>query len=61
MADHQVVSVRYLVDGLEAEVARLSVERRSFRNAAVSGPARSQVLALDPSGNLVEVFQPVAG
>jgi hypothetical protein len=29
-----------------------------FRNDIVTGPGGSQVLLLDPSGNLVELFQP---
>ena len=29
-----------------------------FRNEIVTGPGGSQVLLVDPSGNLVELFQP---
>lgn len=29
-----------------------------FRNEIVSGPGGKQVLALDPSGNIVELFEP---
>jgi hypothetical protein len=27
----------------------------------VTGPGGAQILAIDPSGNLVELFQPAAG
>jgi hypothetical protein len=30
----------------------------TFRNAIVTGPGGSQILAEDPAGNLVELFQP---
>jgi len=30
----------------------------SFRNEVVSGPGGRQVLVEDPSGNLIELFQP---
>jgi hypothetical protein len=29
-----------------------------FRNDVVTGPGGSQILLRDPSGNLVELFQP---
>ncbi len=53
--------IHLLVDDVEAEVARLSAEGVRFRNEIVSGPGGSQVLAIDPSGNFVELFQPAAG
>jgi catechol 2,3-dioxygenase-like lactoylglutathione lyase family enzyme len=53
--------IHLIVDDVEAEVRRLSAEGVSFRNEVVSGPGGSQVLALDPSGNFVELFQPAAG
>ena len=43
---------------LDAEIARLTAEGVKFRNEVVTGPGGSQVLACDPSGNLVELFQP---
>ena len=49
-----------VVDDIEAEVARLRAEGVPFRNAILSGPGGSQILAEDPSGNLVEIFQPAA-
>jgi catechol 2,3-dioxygenase-like lactoylglutathione lyase family enzyme len=53
--------IHLIVDDVEAEVARLGAEGVSFRNEIVVGPGGSQVLAVDPSGNLVELFQPASG
>lgn len=52
--------IHFLVDDLAAEVARLRADGVPFRNEIVSGPGGSQVLAVDPSGNLIELFQPAA-
>lgn len=52
--------IHLIVDDLEAEVARLTGEGVKLRNEVVSGPGGAQVLAIDPSGNLVELFQPAA-
>jgi len=46
------------VDDLAAEIARLRAAGVTFRNEMVSGPGGSQILLQDPSGNLVELFQP---
>lgn len=46
------------VADLAAEVARLRDAGLSFRNDIVTGPGGSQVLLEDPSGNVVELFQP---
>jgi catechol 2,3-dioxygenase-like lactoylglutathione lyase family enzyme len=46
------------VDDLEALVARLRARGARFRNDVVAGVGGKQILALDPSGNLVELFQP---
>ena len=43
-----------------AEVARLRAEGVSFRNDIVTGPGGKQILLEDPSGNVVELFQPAA-
>lgn len=44
------------------ELARRVEEMKSagvrFRNEIVSGPGGRQVLALDPSGSIVELFEP---
>ena len=49
------------VEDVDAEVARLAAEGVTFRNAVVRGPGGAQVLAVDPSGNYVELFQPAFG
>ena len=46
------------VEDLEAEVARLEGDGLTFRNPVVAGPGGAQALLVDPSGNLVELFQP---
>jgi catechol 2,3-dioxygenase-like lactoylglutathione lyase family enzyme len=50
--------IHLVVDDLNREVDRLSGEGVVFRNDVVTGPGGSQILAVDPSGNLVELFQP---
>ena len=50
--------IHLIVDDLPAEVARLRAGGVQFRNDIVTGPGGSQVLLQDPSGNLVELFQP---
>ncbi len=52
--------IHLIVDDVEGEVARLTKEGVEFRNEIVTGPGGSQVLAIDPSGNFVELFQPAA-
>src|SRR5512133_3100581 len=47
-----------VVDDIEAEVARLRAAGVPFRNEIVRGPGGSQILAEDPSGNVIELFQP---
>lgn len=47
-----------VVEDLEAEVRRLRVPGVRFRNEIVRGPGGAQILIEDPSGNLVELFQP---
>jgi catechol 2,3-dioxygenase-like lactoylglutathione lyase family enzyme len=50
--------IHLVVDNLADEVARLKAGGARFRNEVVTGPGGSQVLLVDPSGNLVELFQP---
>jgi catechol 2,3-dioxygenase-like lactoylglutathione lyase family enzyme len=50
--------IHLIVDDLDSEIARLSAEGVPFRNEVVTGPGGAQVLACDPSGNLIELFQP---
>jgi catechol 2,3-dioxygenase-like lactoylglutathione lyase family enzyme len=52
--------IHLIVDDLNAEVARLRAAGVAFRNEVVTGPGGSQILLQDPSGNLVELFQPRA-
>lgn len=49
-----------VVEDIEAEVQRLKGEGVTFRNDIVTGPAGSQILIQDPSGNFVELFQHAA-
>jgi catechol 2,3-dioxygenase-like lactoylglutathione lyase family enzyme len=47
------------VSDIQAEVARLRAAGVNFRREdVVTGPGGSQIWVLDPSGNLVELFQP---
>jgi catechol 2,3-dioxygenase-like lactoylglutathione lyase family enzyme len=50
--------IHLLVDDIEAEVARLRDAGARFRNDILEGPGGKQVLLQDPSGNVVELFQP---
>jgi catechol 2,3-dioxygenase-like lactoylglutathione lyase family enzyme len=50
--------IHFICADLDAEIERLTAEGVSFRNDVVSGPGGKQVLVEDPSGNLVELFQP---
>jgi catechol 2,3-dioxygenase-like lactoylglutathione lyase family enzyme len=49
--------IHLIVPDLVAEVARLKGEGCEFRNEILTGPGGSQVLLLDPSGNVIELFQ----
>lgn len=48
------------VQDLEAEVKRLKAAGLRFRNEIVAGKGGAQILLDDPSGNIVELFQPAA-
>ena len=50
--------IHFIVADLAAEVARLRNAGLEFRNDIVTGPGGSQILLQDPSGNLIELFQP---
>jgi predicted enzyme related to lactoylglutathione lyase len=52
--------IHFVVDDLDHEIARLEAAGVPFRNEVVVGPGGSQVLACDPSGNLIELFQPAS-
>ena len=50
--------IHLIVDDIAGEVDRLRREGVGFRNDIVTGPGGSQILLEDPSGNVVELFQP---
>jgi catechol 2,3-dioxygenase-like lactoylglutathione lyase family enzyme len=50
--------IRFIVDDIEAEVARLRAAGVRFRNDIISGPGGKQIVLDDPSGNPIELFQP---
>ena len=52
--------IHFVVEDLDAEVSRLRDAGARFRNDIVEGPGGKQILLLDPSGNVVEFFQPRA-
>ncbi|RVN17038.1 VOC family protein, partial [Sinorhizobium meliloti] len=52
--------IHLVVDDLAVEVERLRAAGVRFRNDVVTGPGGSQILLIDPSGNIVELFQPAA-
>ncbi|MES2857299.1 MAG: VOC family protein [Bdellovibrionota bacterium] len=46
------------VENLESVVSSLKKKETRFRNEIVKGPVGSQILCEDPSGNVIELFQP---
>jgi catechol 2,3-dioxygenase-like lactoylglutathione lyase family enzyme len=52
--------IHFIVDDIDAEVARLREAGAEFRNEIVEGPGGRQILLEDPSRNVVELFQPAA-
>jgi len=50
--------IHLIVDDIAAEVARLKKAGAPFRNEILEGPGGKQVLLQDPSGNVIELFQP---
>ncbi len=52
--------IHFIVDDIDTEVARLRDAGATFRNDIVTGPGGHQILLEDPSGNVVELFQPAA-
>lgn len=51
---------QFITDDIAGEVERLRSRGVKFRNEVISGPGGSQTLVEDPSGNVVELFQPAA-
>ena len=52
--------IHFVTDDLAGDVERLRSAGVEFRNDVVTGPGGSQILAQDPAGNLIELFQPAA-
>lgn len=50
--------IHLIVEDIDAEVARLRSAGATFRNDILKGPGGRQILLKDPSGNVVELFQP---
>ena len=50
--------IHLIVGDIAAEVERLRGAGVTFRNDIVTGPGGQQILLEDPSGNVVELFQP---
>lgn len=52
--------IHLIVGNIDDEVARLREAGVRFRNEVVSGPGGKQILLLDPSGNVIELFEPAS-
>jgi catechol 2,3-dioxygenase-like lactoylglutathione lyase family enzyme len=52
--------IHLIVEDIAAETERLRGAGVKFRNDIVSGPGGQQILAEDPAGNPIELFQPAA-
>jgi catechol 2,3-dioxygenase-like lactoylglutathione lyase family enzyme len=52
--------IHLIVGDIAAEVAQLRNAGLRFRNDIVTGPGGSQILLEDPSGNVIELFQPAS-
>ncbi len=52
--------IHLIVADIEEEVDRLDAKGVRFRNDIVRGPGGAQILVEDPSGNVVELFQPAS-
>ena len=50
--------IHFIVDDLDDEVTHLRDAGAQFRNDIIEGPGGKQILLQDPSGNVVELFQP---
>lgn len=50
--------IHLIVDDIAKEVDRLRTSGVTFRSDVVRGPGGAQVLVMDPSQNLVELFEP---
>jgi catechol 2,3-dioxygenase-like lactoylglutathione lyase family enzyme len=52
--------IHFIVDDLDTEIQRLRQLGATFRNDVVEGPGGKQILIQDPSGNVIELFQPAS-
>lgn len=52
--------IHLIVDDIDTEVARLRDAGAQFRNDILEGPGGKQILLQDPSGNVVELFEPAS-
>ena len=50
--------IHLIVSDVAAEVEKLRADGVTFRNDIVTGPGGQQILLEDPSGNVIELFQP---
>jgi catechol 2,3-dioxygenase-like lactoylglutathione lyase family enzyme len=50
--------IHLITADFDGEIARLKAAGVPFRNDVVVGPGGRQILVEDPSGNLVELFEP---
>ncbi|CAM3782127.1 VOC family protein [Smaragdicoccus niigatensis] len=50
--------IHLIVDDLDGTITRLRDAGVPFRSDLVSGPGGRQILIADPSGNLIELFDP---
>lgn len=50
--------IHLIVDDINQDVERLRAAGLNFRSDIISGPGGQQILLQDPSGNLIELFQP---
>jgi len=50
--------IHLIVSDIAGDVDKLRAEGLTFRNDIVTGPGGQQILLEDPSGNVIELFQP---
>jgi catechol 2,3-dioxygenase-like lactoylglutathione lyase family enzyme len=53
--------IHLIVDDIQSEVTRIRAQGGRFRNEILAGPGGQQILLLDPSGNVIELFEPAHG
>jgi catechol 2,3-dioxygenase-like lactoylglutathione lyase family enzyme len=51
--------IHFVVEDIAGETERLRAAGVTFRNDIISGPGGQQIVLEDPSGNPIELFQPV--